>query len=251
LPPVLAYARRGIGLRPFEAAQLRWERIHFETRQIETASQTSKTRETRFVEMEPLLAAWLLPFRAKAGPIRGPFFAETLQAVKVSAGFTFGDDKTRPWPKDVLRHCFGSYWLAVHKDRAHLAELMGTSLDMIKGHYKRAIPQPVAEEFWKLTPSPTVSPSKIIPMDNVMDIMDELPGLRFKFAKTMAHIPHWYVVRSPENNAEYETLFMRIAQEGVLEEFRGRRYRYWYAGDGFKYWSMGQVINRAEVDAKC
>jgi len=22
---------------------------------------------------------------------------------------------------------------------------------------------------------------------------------------------------------------------------------YWYAGDGFKYWSMGNVINRAAV----
>jgi hypothetical protein len=38
----------------------------------------------------------------------------------------------------------------VHKDRAHLAELMGTSLDMIKSHYKRAIPETVAYEFWKV-----------------------------------------------------------------------------------------------------
>jgi integrase len=140
------------GLRPFEAAQLHWDRIHFETRQIEVLGETSKTRETRFVQLEPLLIEWLLPFRKPAGQITGPFFAETLRAVKVAAGFTFGADHTRPWPLDVLRHCYGSYWLAVHRDRAHLAELMGNSLAMIKTHYRRAIPTEVAAEFWKLTP---------------------------------------------------------------------------------------------------
>ena len=158
--PYLAVQLFG-GLRPFEAARLRWERIHFETMQIEILGETSKTRETRFVQLEPLLAEWLLPFRLPKGRITGPFFASTLRAVKVSAGFTFSADGDRPWPKDVLRHCYGSYWLAVHKNRAHLAELMGTSLAMIKSHYKRAIPGEVAKEFWKLTLKPD-APGKII-----------------------------------------------------------------------------------------
>jgi integrase len=156
-----------VGLRPFEALRLRWERIHFETRQIEVLGETSKTRETRFVELEPLAEEWLLPFRLPDGPITGPFFPETLRAVKVAAGFIFGEDDGNRWIKDVLRHCYGSYWLAVHKDRAHLAELMGTSLAMIKTHYKRAIPQSVAEGFWELTPS---SPAgKIIPVATIKD----------------------------------------------------------------------------------
>jgi integrase len=151
------------GLRPFEAAQLHWDRVHFETGQIEVLGATSKTGETRFVEMEPLLAQWLLPFCAKRGAITGPRFARTLREVKVRAGFTFGTDHSRPWPLDVLRHCYGSYWLAVHRDRAHLAELMGNSLAMIKTHYRRAIPQVVAEEYWKLTPSHS-EPGKIVPI---------------------------------------------------------------------------------------
>jgi len=154
------------GLRPFEASQLRWEQVHFETGQIEVLGVTSKTRETRFVQLEPLLAEWLLSFRASAGRIIGPRFAYTLRAVKVSAGFTFSDTPggdTHPWPNDVLRHCYGSYWLAVHKDRAHLAELMGNSLAMIKTHYRRAIPFGVAQEFWQLAPSRS-EPGKIIPI---------------------------------------------------------------------------------------
>jgi integrase len=151
------------GLRPFEASRLDWERIHFETRQIEVLAETSKTRETRFVQMEPRLIEWLLPFRKASGPLIGPEFVDALRAVKQAAGFTFGDDDGNRWVKDVLRHCYGSYWLAVHKDRAHLAELMGTSLDMIKSHYKRAIPEAVAKEFWKLSPTAR-KPGRIIPI---------------------------------------------------------------------------------------
>src|SRR5271166_44271 len=141
------------GLRPFEASRLNWNKIHFETQQLEILGETSKTRETRFVAMTPTLIEWLLPYRKAEGSIIGADFVRTLKGVKRKAGFTFGKNKTNPWPKDVLRHCYGSYWLAVHKDRAHLAELMGTSLEMIKQHYRRAIPETIAHEFWKLSPT--------------------------------------------------------------------------------------------------
>jgi integrase len=160
--PYLAVQLFG-GLRPFEASRLNWERIHFETKQIEVLGETSKTGETRFVDMEPRLVEWLLPFRKPHGSIIGSDFAYSLRAAKERAGFTFAGDNGNPWVKDVLRHCYGSYWLAVHKDRAHLAELMGTSLDMIKSHYKRAIPETIAKDFWKLSPA-AIKPGKIVSM---------------------------------------------------------------------------------------
>jgi integrase len=148
------------GLRPWEAFRLRWDRVHFDTGEIEVLGETSKTHETRFVPMEPTLIEWLLPYRKPSGPIVPTTSLKTvLPAIKRQAGFTFGKDKTRPWPKDVLRHCYGSYWLAVHKDRPHLAELMGNSLAIIKRHYRRAIPLAVAQEFWTLSPP---EPGKII-----------------------------------------------------------------------------------------
>lgn len=131
------------GLRPYEAAKLRWEFIHFETCQIEVKAATSKTRQTRFVTMEPLLVESLLPYRKLHGPILGPRFEQTLREVKTAAGLM-------PWIPDVLRHCYGSYWLAVHHDRARLAELMGNSLSVIKMHYRRAIPEATAREYWTL-----------------------------------------------------------------------------------------------------
>ena len=40
--------------------------------------------------------------------------------------------------------------------------------------------------------------------------------MRFRFAKTMAQIPHWYVVRGPEDEAEYVKLFRTIAMQGII-----------------------------------
>jgi integrase len=137
------------GLRPHEAAQLSWEKIHFETGEIEVLGATSKTREDRFVQMEPMLVEWLLPYRKVRGPIVGSNFTKDFKAVRKDAGFGTGQSR---WVKDIMRHCYGSYWLATHKDRAHLAELMGNSLQVIKRNYKRAIPVGQAETFWALRP---------------------------------------------------------------------------------------------------
>jgi uncharacterized protein (DUF4415 family) len=81
----------------------------------------------------------------------------------------------------------------------------------------------------------------------------DLSRLTFKFAKTMPETPHWYVVRTRANEADYVALFHTIQEKGVPEKFGARRYRYWRPGDGFKYWAMttnvkqSHVINRAKI----
>lgn len=85
--------------------------------------------------------------------------------------------------------------------------------------------------------------------------MLDLSRLSFKFAKSMPETPHWYVVRSAANEADYVALFHVIQAKGVPEKFAARRYRYWYPGDGWKYWAMttdvqySHVINRAKDGA--
>jgi integrase/nucleotide-binding universal stress UspA family protein len=154
--PYLAVSLFG-GLRPFEAQQLRFEQIDFTGKQIEVLKETSKTRETRFVHIEPALVQWLKPFREKRGLIVGESsnFGEALREVKRQAGFGSGANGTRRWPKDVLRHSYGTYWLKVHNDRPHLAELMGNSLAIIKRHYRRAVPKHAAQSFWQIRPKGT------------------------------------------------------------------------------------------------
>jgi hypothetical protein len=82
--------------------------------------------------------------------------------------------------------------------------------------------------------------------------MRGFPTLKFQFAKTMPDIPHFYVVRSPDNEADYVKLFTLIGEQGVWGEFQGRRYQYLYLG-GWKYWRMtdhlkfSRIINRAKA----
>jgi len=79
-------------------------------------------------------------------------------------------------------------------------------------------------------------------------------NLSFVFAKTMPHIPHEYVKRTPKNQKDFLLLFHRVQKKGVVQKWRGTPYRYWYRGDGYKYWTMkkdhawARIINRAKVD---
>lgn len=82
----------------------------------------------------------------------------------------------------------------------------------------------------------------------------DLSRLTFVFAKTMPEIPHFYVVRTADNEANYLALFRTIRKHGKDERFQKRRYRYWYPGDGWKYWAMttdertSRILNRAKVE---
>jgi hypothetical protein len=81
-----------------------------------------------------------------------------------------------------------------------------------------------------------------------------IAALSFRVAKTMPEAPHEYTVRTPENEAAYVALFNLIGEHGVGEKWGGRKYQYWYPGDGWKYWRMtsdirqSRVLNRARAD---
>ena len=82
----------------------------------------------------------------------------------------------------------------------------------------------------------------------------ETARLTWTFAKTMAHIPHAYVVRgrtAPEDI--YARLFEAILRWGRNMQFGPYKNRYLFLGDGFKYWAMtsraweSRIINRDSV----
>jgi integrase/recombinase XerD len=124
-------------------------------------AKSSKTKETRFVKMEDALVDWLSPFRKRRGLIVGQNLRKELTAVKGKAGYGVSGKKGKSWPKDVLRHTFGTYWLALNQDRARLGEQMGNTVQVIKKHYKRAVPKLEADKFWALR---LRRPGRIIPM---------------------------------------------------------------------------------------
>lgn len=158
---VVPYLAIGLyaGLRPTEAELLCWERIDFAAKQIKVLGSTSKTRETRYVHMEETLIAWLLAYRKRSGLIIGSNLDKDLKAVKAKAGFGSGEGR-EPWAPDVMRHSYASHWLPIYKDRAHLAEEMGNSVEVIRKNYRRAIPEEIARKYWALRPGR--GPGKVV-----------------------------------------------------------------------------------------
>lgn len=152
-PALLPHVTIGLfaGLRPGEVAGLRWTDVHFESGQIEVRPETSKTRQRRFVTLDPLLAEWLLPHRRPAGKVTPPNLQKLWRALRADAGLTTLSGK-RSW-QDIMRHSYATYWLAIHGDRPRLAELLGNSADVIRNFYRRAVPTVEAAKYWQIRPT--------------------------------------------------------------------------------------------------
>jgi hypothetical protein len=73
--------------------------------------------------------------------------------------------------------------------------------------------------------------------------------LIFTFAKTMPTNPHYWAVsgRAGNDPKDHETLNRAITTKGIWEEWRGKRYKVWRPGDGWKYWVIGYGINRCRL----
>jgi integrase len=145
------------GLRPNECKLLKWEEIHLEENTITVLAETSKTKETRNVPIEPTLRAWIDAY--KPAILNGSIiphrnFTKRAQALHAALGFKGqGQNPTAPeWPQDIMRHSYGSYWLAKFKQRAVLAEHMGNTVEMIKKHYKRVVSKADCAEYWRIVP---------------------------------------------------------------------------------------------------
>jgi hypothetical protein len=87
------------------------------------------------------------------------------------------------------------------------------------------------------------------------EIEDFIQAHPWRFAKTMAHIPHSYVVKQKcRDPAEFERLVMHIRRNGYRQKFGRVYYTYFdWPVDGVvhQFWTMGAplattiIINRA------
>lgn len=134
------------GLRPEnELVNLDWKDIDFEARTIRVDPATAKKRRQRYVDMSENLIAWLTPYVQKSGRIgfSRRIFRKVREAAKVQ------------WPKDVMRHSFGSYLLAHNEDAAKTALQMGHSrTDVLFNHYRNLVKKTAAAEYWAIVPHP-------------------------------------------------------------------------------------------------
>jgi hypothetical protein len=99
--------------------------------------------------MEATLIAWLKPYAQQRGNVVGTNFRYQWRKVTKAAGYT---SKNRSWPQDVMRHTAASMLLALKRNRALVAEELGTSVNVLRRHYRQPILKSEAQRFWSLRP---------------------------------------------------------------------------------------------------
>jgi integrase len=133
------------GLRTVELQALDWSSIHWDEKEIEVKSWTSKTGSKRFVPMKEPLISWLQPYRGETGRIFPG--RKTIERNRAKA------DLLKDWPDNALRHSYASYSLAHFKDSARLSMDLGqTDPKIVFENYHRLVRPAAGVKFWSLMP---------------------------------------------------------------------------------------------------
>lgn len=158
-PHLVLYHALGFfaGLRPFEAAKLRREDISLEHNEITVRGETSKSKETRKVRIEPNLRAWIARYLDKdeSEVVRSKNFTNQIKKLRAQLGYKVmgKNEKAAKYPHDLMRHSYGSYHRKKYNNRALLAELMGNSVEIIRKHYLNPhITGDELDAYWAIKP---------------------------------------------------------------------------------------------------
>ena len=157
------------GLRRAEIERLEWKDIRFGSGLVEVPALKAKTASRRFVKIQPNLAAWLEPYKARTGKVCPPNLRKLLETDRINAGWWTakegavitpgkeidrGKIRLKPWPSNGLRHSFASYHLAHFKDAARLAlELGHTDQELLFRHYRELVTPDQAAKYWDIWPA--------------------------------------------------------------------------------------------------
>jgi integrase len=159
---MLAYIAIGLfaGLRRSELCALEWSEIDRKARTIEVKGVKAKTRQRRIVSVSGALSAWLAvaPKTPRPAPSRnedvcGERLKNLYSEERDESGAILREAIVSPWPHNALRHSFGSYHYARHRDENQTAAEMGNSAAMVFRHYRAVVTPDAATKFWNLLPS--------------------------------------------------------------------------------------------------
>ena len=136
------------GLRTSEVLQITWNQIDLESLIMVVTPSQAKTRRRRIVRISDNLALWLKLMKDITGPVvpfQGNEFWDGREALREAAGMS-------EWPRNVLRHSFGSYHLAKHNDEGLTAAQMGNSPGIVIRNYREMVKPKDADAYWSLSP---------------------------------------------------------------------------------------------------
>ena len=124
-----------------------WDMVDFKRKHIDLPAEITKAGDRRIVDMPDNLVEWLLACRKESGPLLPVNFRRKRWALCRAMDW-------KDWPDDILRHSYGSYHLAKHRNAALTAEQMGhKNARMLYAHYREVVKEASdIEEFWSIRP---------------------------------------------------------------------------------------------------
>jgi integrase len=155
-PRVVPFMVLGIfgGLRREEAQNALWEDVNWDHGTIRVRNAKARSVANRYVHMEPVFKAWLEKCRPKEGG--GPMC--TMQYARRNDLQELSVETSVDCTENIYRHSFGSYHYANFENKPKTMLEMGhTNPTTFDRYYRRAIPRPIARQYWELTPEAVLS----------------------------------------------------------------------------------------------
>jgi integrase len=134
------------GLRPSEGARVRWEDINFETGELYVRK---GKKEARHFILHPNAITWLKYHRNNSAQDAPFVVSKNLPNRERDVRQTTLNGE---WIQDGLRHGMATYYNALVKNVAEVANVLGDDQRTVKRHYMRSVPERLCKEFWGLTP---------------------------------------------------------------------------------------------------
>jgi len=146
------------GVRRSELLRMDWSHVNTRERYIRLPKDLTKTNQGRHIPIEPNLRKWLIPHVREAGPVV-PISHNMLRRRERA----LKSKHQIPIIKHGPRHCFGTYWLAMHENINRLMLSLGhTDFETTQEHYAKAATKKDAQLFWKIIPKPFSATRKVI-----------------------------------------------------------------------------------------
>jgi integrase len=144
------------GLRTAELTRLDWSEVNLVTKQIRVRAEKAKSSKNRWIDMEPNLVEWLMPFAGKTGPVfngTDNMVHHKLSPICKAAGI----DR----PQNGLRHSFASFHLAANQNQ--LADILGhTNSKLIFSNYRNLVTREEGLRYFQIRPPAPAA--NIVPM---------------------------------------------------------------------------------------
>ena len=133
------------GLRHAEITRLDWQDINLEEKIVHVSAAKAKTGSRRIVPLCDNAIAWLTPYRETKARVCPD--DETRNAREICRKLKI------EWPKNGLRHSYGSYRLAQVKSAPQVALEMGNSPQMVFAHYRQVVTETEAIAWFAISPA--------------------------------------------------------------------------------------------------